>query len=225
MIPPESVKSQVIDIRSRADSCHRTVVADANVLYYVNYDFRALASAGVELPLHYQTKFYPKWWTRAIGAGITLCSTATALAEFVHLVERMELQSLWVTDPHRPELDPHNPGQQFSPKYVKMLRSHYHDRLPVIRTNVETVLRSAQKAVAILPGLGSDADRFEATVREWMSSTADIGDATLVAEAKRAGLPHIISDDADFVSFDGITLYTANDNAVAAAAQSNTLIA
>jgi len=139
-------------------------------------------------------------------------------------MERVELHCYWVTDPNQPELDDDNPGQPFSPKYVKKLRYHYSDRLSAIRANVETYLQSARRNVELLPAVSTNVDAFSATVQTWRSSTADIGDAALVAEAKRAGAPHIISDDADFVSFEGIHLYSANPAVVAAASQSNKLI-
>jgi predicted nucleic-acid-binding protein len=161
---------------------------------------------------------------QALSGHVTLCSTATAFAEFVHLVERMELQCEWVTDPNQPELDPENPGQPFSPKYVKNVRYHYRDRLAAIRANVETYLHSARRNVELLPAINSNVDPFTATVQTWRSSTADISDAVLVAEAKRAGVPNIVSDDADFVSFEGIHLYSANPAVIAVASQSNKLI-
>ncbi len=223
MISASSVKAQVIDIRSTTETFPRTVVADANVLYFVYYDFTSLSDAGVGMPSSNQQQSYSKWWAQALNRHVTLCSTATTFAEFVQLVERVELQCYWVTDPNHPELDPNNPGQPFSPKYVKKLRYHYSDRLSAIRTNVETYLQSARRNVELLPAASGNVDAFSATVQTWRSSTADIGDAALVAEAKRAGAPHIISDDADFVSFEGIHLYSANPAVVAAASQSNKL--
>jgi hypothetical protein len=57
-----------------------------------------------------------------------------------------------------------------------------------------------------------------------LPSAGDFGDAALVAAAKRAGMPRIISDDADLITFNGITLYTANQRAIDAASRSGTLI-
>jgi hypothetical protein len=222
MISPSSVNAQVVDIRSTSKSLPKSVVADANVLYFVYYDFASLSGAGVALPSFRQRNFYSAWFARALSSGVTLCATYTTFAEYVHLVERMELNCHWVTDPNKPELDPANPGQSFSPQYVKKLRYHYHDRLQVIRANVETYLKSVQKNVALLPALRGDG--FGAVIQAWSSSSSDIGDAALVAEAKLAGIPRVISDDADFVSFDGIQLYTANSGVISAAAQANKLL-
>ncbi|MFI5455286.1 MAG: hypothetical protein ACHRXM_07515 [Isosphaerales bacterium] len=220
MFPARLVKATVVDIRKGGTRYPRTVVADANVLYFVYYDFTALDSARVTLPRHYQLQQYPKWWKKAKEQGVTFCSSLAILSEFVQLVERMELHCLWETDPQRPELDSENPGQAFSPKYLKTLRYHYHDHLSRVRADVMTVLRSVRKDVELLPRVREDPDPFDATTQAWLSSIAEIGDAAMVAEARRAGPVHVVSDDADLLSFDGITLYTANQRAVDAAGQS-----
>jgi hypothetical protein len=224
MIPEQSVKASAVDIRKGGARYPRTVVADANVLYFIYYDFSTLTHAGVNIPLHYQRQYYPKWWKQAKELGVTFCSSGTSLSEFVQLVERVELHSLWVTDPQRPELDPENPGQAFTPRFAKKLRYHYHDRLSRVRADVMTVLRSVQKDVEILPRLRKDSDAFVDMTQAWQSALADIGDAAIVSEARRAGLVDIVSDDADLLTFDGITLFTANQQAIDAATQSKRLL-
>jgi len=58
----------------------------------------------------------------------------------------------------------------------------------------------------------------------WVESTADFGDAHLVATAKGAGIANILSDDADLITFEGIAVYTANQTAIGAAQASGKLI-
>lgn len=218
MVPAELVKARVIDIRDPDAPLPKIAVSDANVLYIINYDFSALA-AGIRTPPFYQTRFYPAWWKRAIGAGVTLCTPANCLAELAHIIERTELENLWRTDPSPPELDPRNPDQDFNPRYTKTVRYHYHEQLRNVRDDIQTTLQSIQKSVNVLPQVGHDLNAFGQAVQQWVSSAADFGDALLVVAAKRAGIPHIVSDDADLVTFDGITLYTANRNAIDSAKQ------
>ena len=98
MIPTLLVKAEVVDIRNRKSNLPKRVVADANVLYVINYDFTGLAAAGGRVPPSYQTRHYPAWWKRAAQGGVELCTTASCLAEFAHIVERTELENLWRTD-------------------------------------------------------------------------------------------------------------------------------
>jgi len=46
MIPSLLVKAEVVDIRNRKSNLPKRVVADANVLYVINYDFTGLAASG-----------------------------------------------------------------------------------------------------------------------------------------------------------------------------------
>jgi predicted nucleic acid-binding protein len=224
MIPALLVKADVVDIRNRKSNLPKRVVADANVLYVINYDCTGLATSGGRVPPSYQTWHYPAWWKRAAQAGVELCTAASCLAEFAHIVERTELENLWRTDPNRPELDPNRPGQDFTPKYTKIVRYHYHGQVKPIREGVETTLASTRKNVNILPRVGQDEAALNRAIQMWVESAADFADANLVATAKSAGIANILSDDADLISFEGIIVYTANQTAIGAAQASGKLI-
>jgi len=224
MIPTLLVKAEVVDIRNRKSNLPRRVVADANVLYVINYDVTGLAAAGGRVPPSYQTRHYPAWWKLAARGGVELCTVASCLAEFAHIVERTELENIWRTDPNRPELDPNRPGQDFSPKYTKTVRNHYHGQIKPIREGVETTLASTRKSVNILPRVGQDEAALNRAIQVWVESAADFGDAHLVATAKGAGIANILSDDADLITFEGIVVYTANQTAIGAAQASGKLI-
>jgi len=224
MIPTLLVKAEVVDIRNRKSNLPRRVVADANVLYVINYDVTGLAAAGGRVPPSYQTRHYPAWWKLAARGGVELCTVASCLAEFAHIVERTELENIWRTDPNRPELDPNRPGQDFSPKYTKTVRNHYRGQIKPIREGVETTLASTRKSVNILPRVGQDEVALNRAIQVWVESAADFGDAHLVATAKGAGIANILSDDADLITFEGIVVYTANQTAIAAAQASGKLI-
>ncbi len=224
MIPAPLVKAEVVDIRNRKSNLPKRVVADANVLYVINYDFTGLAASGGRVPPSYQTWHYPAWWKRAAQTGVELCTAASCLAEFAHIVERTELENLWRTDPNRPELDPNCPGQDFSPRYTKTVRHHYYGQVKPIREGVETTLASTRKNINILPRVGQDEAALNRAIQLWVESAADFGDANLVATAKSAGIANILSDDADLISFEGIVVYTANQTAIGAAQASGTLI-
>lgn len=224
MIPPNAIRAQIVDIRSDGVALPRSVVADANILYFLHYNPASLSSAGGRPPAYYQRSVYPHWWSRAASGGVLLTTATSCLAEFVHIVERTELEILWRTDPAQPELDPTKPGQPYSAKYAKAVRYLYFAQLEAIRSAVETTLQSVRKSVELLPQVGKDTDNFSLALKEWLPSSCDFSDALLVAAAKRAGIPRIISDDADLLSFEGITVYTANQNAIAAASSATKLV-
>ncbi len=84
MFPEQLVKASVVDIRKGSARYPRTVVADANVLYFIYYDFTTLTNAGLTLPLHYQRNITPNGGSRQ-GTGrdtllirdksVRICST------------------------------------------------------------------------------------------------------------------------------------------------------
>ena len=74
MIPTILVKAEVVDIRNKKLGPSKEVVADANVLYVINYDFTGFAAAGGRVPPSYQTRHYPAWWKRAAQTGVELCT-------------------------------------------------------------------------------------------------------------------------------------------------------
>jgi predicted nucleic acid-binding protein len=218
MISAEMVKASVVDIRPPNFPLPSTMAVDANVLYVIGYDFSSLRIAGGGLPSLYQTRDYPAWWKHAAKGKVSFCTTAWILAEVAHVVERAELEIAWRTDAHPLELDPDRPGQDFTPKYVKKLRYHYSDRLQGIRESVvEITLRSIRKQLDYMPRREQEEPEFQRTLDAWRLSAADVTDASLVVRAKQAGVTSILSDDADLISFEGITLYTANRKAIDAA--------
>jgi|GEM_PF-1247381 len=224
MISSTFVKAWVVDIRDSDATMPRRVVVDANILYFVYYDSAALTSVGGKGPAHYQATVYPRWWSHAVSKKVELCTAMTCLAEFAHIVERTELELLWRMDPVRPELDPANPSQDYTPRYAKTVRYLYANQLEMIRLEVETSLLSLRKTVELLPKVGQDADIFAGAVKEWLPAISDFSDAILVAAAKRVGIFQIISDDADLITFEGITVYTANRNAIESASAAGKLI-
>ena len=104
------------------------------------------------------------------------------------------------------------------------VRYHYHGQIKSIRECVQTALDSARKNVAILPRVGQDEVALNRAIRAWVESAADFGDAHLVATATGAGIANIVSDDAELISFEGLTSYTANKNAIDAAQSAGKLL-
>jgi hypothetical protein len=61
-------------------------------------------------------------------------------------------------------------------------------------------------------------------VAEWLPSCADFADAHLIAATKQQARSDILSDDMDFATFPGITLYTANQRTITAAHSAGKLL-
>ena len=84
-----------------------------------------------------------------------------------------------------------------------------------MRTKIEKTLASVKKNVPLIPNLRSVDDEYDRAISSWSSSCGDFGDALTVAQATECLRPLcFLSDDADLATFQGITLYTANQRII-----------
>lgn len=96
--------------------------------------------------------------------------------------------------------------------------------LPAIRRQIEQTLASVKKNAPLIPCFRSSDQEYERAVAEWCSSAGDFGDAVTVAQSRFMLRPlSVLSDDMDLATFDGVTLYTANNRVISEASQSGTL--
>jgi len=219
MISPAQVLAQVVDITKPRFPFPTHICVDANVLYFVFYQsFQQLGAVGGRVPWQYQTRAYPAWISNALKKGTKLFTTPVVMGEFVQLTEYAELEAFWLSDPTTPS------GSKFSPLDRKDARYKYWSHLPTIRHHATTLIASARKIVDLLPKLRSESDEMDQAMAQWGGSAGDFADALLVANGKLVRFLDILSDDADLLTFDGITVHTANRNAIHAALTAGKLV-
>lgn len=226
MPTPNQSKASVVDLRAAdLSALPRQIVADTNVLYCVFYpNFTLLQSSGGNSPLPYQLREYPRFWKSASRAGISFCTSVFNLGELAKVIEHSELEIFWRNDPNPIQIDPNSPSTNFSPQLCKRCRYHYGSQLPEVRKQIEQTLASVRKNVPLIPCFRSSDQEYDKSVAEWCSSAGDFGDAVTVAQAKLMVRPlSVLSDDKDLATFDGITLYTANNRIIREATQNGTL--
>ncbi len=213
---PNLVKAQVVDIQNRRSPLPQKVVVDANVLYFVFYpSFAQLRSAGGRTPHGYQTGEYPRWWGRVERAKGGFFVSEVTLEEFIQLIETAELETLFRTDPNVPA------DMEFTRKEA---RYRYGDQLATVRQTGIGVLQQVRKNTSLLPAFRNQEDRLQRVVQAWQTSFMDPNDAIVVASAIYGSIPHIVTDDADFLTVEGTTIYTANNRAIEAATAAGKLI-
>jgi predicted nucleic acid-binding protein len=215
-LDPALVKAQVVDIQDRRNAPPQRVALDANVLYFVFYpSFGQLKSVGARVPHGYQTGEYQKWFGRVKSAKGEFFVSDVTLWELIQLVETAELETLFRTDPHAP------PDAEFSRKDA---RYSYSGQLVTVRQTAIDVAQQILKNASLLPAFANQLDGLQRATQTWRSSFADACDAVLVANAKYASIPHILTDDADLATIDGMTVYTANKRLIEAARTAGKLI-
>jgi hypothetical protein len=210
MLPSHLIKAKLVDIISAACDLPGQMVVDANVLYlwfYPNFD--QLEAVNADRPTTRQRREYPKCLKRLLEAKVQLYTSAFTMAEVATTAEVAELQYLWLSDPNQSKT------ASFKPKAARMA---YARELATIRERVDQVLARVSKSVALLPKPASMDREVEEARALWRQSAGDFGDAMLVTAARRVPILTVLSDDADLLSFEGLTLYTANKNAIEASA-------
>lgn len=200
------------------------MVMDANVLYWIFYrNFSSLSYAGGRHPSSYQLTNYRNYWRRGTNAKTRFQVVAATLGEFAKTAEYAELETIWNTDPVRPQPDPNNPVTQFDPRVCKFARYHYSRRLGSVRRAIEGMIVSLRNLVHCLPLFPTSNDLHAESMIDWQGSCGDFPDAMIIASAKRHSKANILSDDMDIATFPGITLYTANRNTIRAASAAGKL--
>lgn len=170
-------------------------------------------------PEDYQKRQYATAQKVALSTETRMVAPASTFGELLRTMEFAELEILRRTDHAREAV-----GQSFTSRDCKQARYHYKEHLQGIRRNMAVVLASVRKAVDLLPNIGTAAAALDLSVSRWIETAGDFPDGSLVAHAAMAGVSHVLSDDIDLVTFDGITLYTANYRAVQAARAANRLL-
>ena len=225
MLTSAHVQASVVDIGNPASALPSSLVADANILYWIFYpNFSSLAFAGGRGPLPYQTREYPAYWARVARNGCVFHTATATIGEFAKVSEYAEMEAVWLTDPAPPQPDPANPSTRFDARVSKCARYHYAAHLLTIRSDIETIVRSMLRSISLLDPAASAAAERAAASTAWLNSLGDFPDAMLVSSALSQGVDCFLSDDSDFATFSGTTLYTANRRIIHAARAAGKLL-
>ena len=205
------VQAQVCDLTAQGQwTMPNRLAVDANVLAFVFYAGPAPGYMGTR---HEKMAAVYAPFLQPFVLAKTLYTDPFNLAELAGVAERYELERRFLLVDTKLNFN------------VKRARYKFADELPQIRGKAQTVSASAGKNLTLLPRhqAGTTPEMNE-NVAEWLQCTADFGDAVLVAAAKRQGIRDICSDDGDLITCPGITVYTANRDAIGTARQAGKLL-
>jgi hypothetical protein len=212
------VRATVLDLRIPSPTLATSYLVDTNVLYFCYYQRHVQHEALGRGPLRYQTTLYPNYEKRVREAGGRLGVSRSILVEFLHRIEGAELTILHAV------LDPNAiGGPRGLPRKEIRERGYLAHRLEPVREQVKIHLDVIQRHFHLLSDPPWTIPFVGCLYEEWSRGLIDATDAALVSEAKAAGIPHIISDDAEFCAVPDIRLYTANHTAINAARQAGRL--
>lgn len=203
---PLVVRAYVIDLRTDNPTTSDSFIVDTNVWLWLLYPPLTQNSSGNQKQ---QAIDYPNYFKLALSANSILYSTGLVFAELAHNIERTE-KSIYDSNLAKP-LDPkvyrHDYPKQRA-KVTSLVSDAWSDILgysKLLDINLNNTFMN--EASSFFPSVGLDGyDAFTAQL-------------AIQSDAKQ-----IITDDGDFASVPGLTIFTANPKVINLAAQAGKLI-
>ena len=194
-----TVQAEVVDIRSDKPKKDDIFLVDTNVWYWLTYT-QASQSA-----LPYQITDYPTYISKALSKKSLLLYCGLSLSELAHNIEQTEREIF---------------NSNLRPK-------EYRHNYPTERANVVAEIQAAWSQVTSI-AVSTDITINEATTNtaltRFSTQPLDGYDLLILEAMEKAGIIQVITDDGDYITVPGIRVFTANQNAIAAASNQNKLL-
>lgn len=201
-----TIQAQIVDIRVDSPCPDDMFLVDTNVWYWHTYT-NANANASP-----YQIDSYPEYLSQAISANSVLSYTGLTLSELSHLIEQTE-RNLFIKSRNLDRLT-------FK---LKEYRHHYPDERKKVIQEIVTAWSQVKSIAAILDFTVNETVTDSALLR-LQSQALDGYDLFMLEAMKKEGITQIITDDGDFSTIAGISVFTANSNIIRAAKAQNKLM-
>ena len=197
------VNASVVDISSDTPKPEDVFLVDTNVWYWMTYSRASTAGAKV-----YQIRSYPTYTNSALAANATIYQSGVSIAELSHIIEKSEREIFNKTNP-------------------VVSTKEYRHNFPVERASVCLEINSACMQVLALGesmDISIDSEVVKSALSHLKACSVDGYDLFLLEAMAARGVTQVITDDGDFATVPGITVFTANRNIVQAAKTQGKLI-
>lgn len=187
----------MIDIRkmdiSAIDS-GKIFALDTNVLLWTHYS----KASDPKLKIHpYQVIEYPNFISKLLQNGNRLVTTALNITELFGVVERNEYKMYRAIN-----------GSTLSLKDFRKLAAERIDYKSEIDNMILEIKSSYDNQIKIIEVDENLINSFQSNI---CKSMCDVFDYAVIEYLKKEGIVDYISDDKDFLSVDGISLYTTSE--------------
>lgn len=197
-----SIKADVVDIRSDKPKQTDNFLVDTNVWYWLTYTKASLNAQS------YQISNYPNYTNNALNAGATIFQSGLSLAELTHLIEKSER-------------DIYNSSN--SNVVPKVYRHNLHAERQKVCAEVQSACQQVLQLSSTLD-ITINTNLSQTAIGRFANDKVDGYDLFILESMSSHGVLQIITDDGDFTTVPGITVYTANKNVINAAKQQGRLV-
>jgi len=200
---PLTVRAQIVDIRADAPKDTDRFLVDTNAWYWLFYP-RASQNLSVSQAL------YPDYLSRALAAKATLHCSALSFAELAHNIEKTE-REIYASQANR----------TISTKDFRY--DYANQRRKVVTLITETW--ADVMSISTLLDMEIGTDLMQSALTLFPSVGLDGYDLFMAEAARAAGMTQIVTDDGDYATVPGLTVFTANQKVIQAAQAAGKLLA
>jgi len=193
---PPAVRAQVVDIRTDIPKDTDRFLVDTNAWYWLFYP---RASQAPTAPHPYQLADYPGYIQQAIKAESALHCCALNFAELAHNIEKAER-----------DIYSDRAGKEIGAKDFRHNYSNQRRKVVALINDTWADVLS----VSTLFGLTLDAIFMSSATSLFPSVCLDGYDLFMAEAALRQNVTQIITDDGDYATVPGITVFTANQRVI-----------
>lgn len=196
---PLTVRAKIVDIRADTPKDSDVFLVDTNAWYWLFYSRASLTPNG---PQAYQLANYPAFLKASISVGAALHCYGLIFAELSHNIEKAER-----------EICEAQVGKTIK---AKSFRHDYpNQRLKLVSLITDTW--ADVLSVSTMLDLNMDDDFMQSALTLFPSAGLDGYDLFMAEAALKAGITQIVTDDGDYATVQGLTVFTANTRVIQAA--------
>lgn len=202
---PLSVRAKVVDIRADTPINTDRFLVDTNAWYWLFY---LRASQASNAPQPYQLSDYPDYLKKAINVSALHCC-ALIFTELAHLIEKAE-REIYAKKSNRDI-------------YTKEFRHDY----PNQRGSIVELINDTWESVinmSTLVDMKLDMPFIQSTLSLFPSVCLDGYDLFMAEMMFQTGITQVITDDGDYATVPGLTIFTSNPKIISEAKQRKKLI-
>lgn len=201
MVANIAIRADVVDISKDTPKKNENFLVDTNVWYWMTYSKASMHT----LAAAYQISSYPKYTLSALNAGAKLSYTGLSILELTHVIERSEFNLFGG---------------------ISTAKEFRHNDV-ANRINVCSEIKSSfsqVKAIGDYFEIDLGITSLSDSIDKFNTFQVDGYDCMIADHMLKNGIANIVTDDGDFASVAGITVFTANRNIIQRAHQAGRLV-
>lgn len=203
---PLNVRAKIVDIRTDTPKDSDVFIVDTNAWYWLFYSRASLTPNG---PHAHQLADYLAFLKTAISASAKLHCYGLTFAELAHNIEKAE-REIYAT----------HTGNAIKPKSYRY--DYPNQRLKLVSLINDTW--ADVLSVSTMLDLNMDNSFMQSALTLFPSAGLDGYDLFMAEAALKSGITQILTDDGDYATVQGLTVFTANTRVIQAAQAAGKLV-